>query len=377
MKLSEIRKRFRKVSQFLPKMLGHILWLSSWEKTKEIREKILKAFQHSGRGFPNSLGEGVALRPAIIQGHRAANRAPDFFLLLSTVGHFGNLAIQLANAVALARLGGSETVFFDSSALGFGRWRPEPRAFDIRSLQGHIGLNVDLKELAYEDIRRFKEPSLLWRSNAMKGQEVFLDLRSQDAEVLRSSLVEALGSPEIPTRSDKTATIHLRSGDIFGPNPHPRYGQPPWAFYKKILEESGPWDEIRLVAEDASNPVETKIKEWAQYRGVPLIHTGRSFRSAIEEIATSSTLLTSNSTFLPSITFLYPRARNIYLFESRPHAMLVASGGTLIGVRDRRGLYREQVFRRNWKNSPAQRRLMLGYPEVNLEFTGLQGVCER
>lgn len=367
MRFRELRKRIRKLYAFLPQVIAHRLWLNSPFRTNAIREKILREFQESGRGFPNSLGEGAALQPVVFGTGRRQGTA-RFFVLLSTVGHFGNLTIQLANSVALARLAGSETVFFSDSALGQGRWRPELRAFDIRALRGEIGVNLDLREITSDDVQNFNGGDTLWKCNAMKDQEVFLDLKSEDAKLLRSSIVNALGPLTIPRRSETTATIHLRSGDIFGHNPHPRYGQPPWSFYESVLEQGGIWSEIRLVAEDFSNPVHSRISDWAQSRGIPVVNSGATFISAVEEIASASNLLASNSTFLPAVTFLFPHSRTTYFFGTKPHRMMTASAGTLIGVKDTRGIYHEQVLRRNWINSDGQRNLMMSYPAANLEF---------
>ena len=48
-----------------------------------------------------------------------------------------------------------------------------------------------------------------------------------------------------------TLFIHVRSGDIFGQNPHPGYVQPPLCYYRNVM---GDYDKVVAVCEDDKNP---------------------------------------------------------------------------------------------------------------------------
>jgi hypothetical protein len=50
---------------------------------------------------------------------------------------------------------------------------------------------------------------------------------------------------------ENTLFIHVRSGDIFEPNPHPGYVQPPLCYYSRVI---GDFDNVVAVCEDDKNP---------------------------------------------------------------------------------------------------------------------------
>ena len=59
------------------------------------------------------------------------------------------------------------------------------------------------------------------------------------------------------TKWDDTLVIHIRGGDCFKPppkKPHPKYTQPPFAFYKKILREHHyKYRQVLIVTENDNN----------------------------------------------------------------------------------------------------------------------------
>ncbi len=52
-------------------------------------------------------------------------------------------------------------------------------------------------------------------------------------------------------KPDDTLYIHVRSGDIFEPNPHRGYVQPPLCYYRNVI---GDYDKVVAVCEDDKNP---------------------------------------------------------------------------------------------------------------------------
>ena len=58
---------------------------------------------------------------------------------------------------------------------------------------------------------------------------------------------------------ENTLFIHVRSGDIFGPNPHPGYVQPPLCYYSRVL---GDFDKVVAVCEDDLNPCVKYLKSF-------------------------------------------------------------------------------------------------------------------
>jgi hypothetical protein len=61
--------------------------------------------------------------------------------------------------------------------------------------------------------------------------------------------------------TESTLVIHIRSGDIFNPGCHSFYVQPPFAFYKKIIDEHS-FDRIHIITEpDKRNPCIQMIQD--------------------------------------------------------------------------------------------------------------------
>ena len=58
---------------------------------------------------------------------------------------------------------------------------------------------------------------------------------------------------DVPKAQDNDLHIHIRSGDIFGKNPHKGYILPPLSFYTQIIDTHN-FEKIRIVAEDNKNP---------------------------------------------------------------------------------------------------------------------------
>lgn len=57
--------------------------------------------------------------------------------------------------------------------------------------------------------------------------------------------------PSLTYSPENTLFIHIRSGDIFGQNPHPGYVQPPLCYYTNVI---GDYEKVVAVCEDDKNP---------------------------------------------------------------------------------------------------------------------------
>jgi hypothetical protein len=202
----------------------------------------------------------------------------------------------------------------------------------------------------------------LWRTYAINGPYPAFSAFDELASNARSALAGAiLGDSTQPKTNARALTIHLRSGDIFGNNPHPSYGQPPLAHYLAVLE-SDTWDEIILVAEDHANPCYRGIVEWCTTHRVLCRDSGASVNESIKEISRASNLVVGTGTFAPSIVYLAQSPVRVFTFGEEVHPFLADPSTTVTRIRDTRGTYTHKILSDNWANTHEQRELMVNYP---------------
>lgn len=160
--------------------------------------------------------------------------------------------------------------------------------------------------------------------------------------------------------------IHLRSGDIFVQKPHRRYGQPPLAFYKKIIELQS-WNSISIVFENKLNVVIEPLIDFSMSVCNDVRQISSDIKSDIEYLLRAKVLIASRGTFCKAIVALSKNISEVYYFENffntggNPHV-------NCIKVFDEQGLYLSEVLSCNWQNTDFQRNLMLNYPTSALKF---------
>ena len=362
----EISRLLGRLKSFLPLELGGSLWFYSPSQTKRIQAIVSDQFSTVTAGFPNSLALGSAYVRLGARPH-ATRESLDFAVVIDDVGHLGNRLIRVGNAILLAQLGRTSKVFY----------RPLPQAPKAHHRPtSHSRLpessGFESKEFGLYPVQRRASAglegrktldgvSVLWNTLAMQGVKTFLlDSESQAFGQLAAYLRETLDVRPTRKAGTNTLTIHLRSGDIFGRRPHPAYGQPPWIFYKAILD-SASWKTVILVQEDDANPVGELISEWCSTKRISLTVTGKVFSEAVEAVAGATNLVLSRGTFLAAIAALFPKPRHIYVFGKNPPEPWFNPDDKLTAVVDKRGLYEDVIFGRNWRNLEWQRRLMKSY----------------
>ena len=143
-----------------------------------------------------------------------------------------------------------------------------------------------------------------------------------------------------------TIVIHIRSGDIFGNNPHKGYVQPPFSYYQYIIEKHNPEKIIIVTEQDKRNPCINKIK--TTYNDICEIQSN-SLTKDFEIMLSAKTFITANSTLSEMISLL---SKNIEILYT--HRKI--------------GIYKDIIhhnlsFRNyiegDWKKTPKQLILML------------------
>lgn len=158
--------------------------------------------------------------------------------------------------------------------------------------------------------------------------------------------------PKSDTYSEKDLIIHIRSGDIFGPEPHPIYAQPPLDFYKKVIE-SNDYTRIILVAEDKGNPCVDALLNLYEDRTE---YKQQSLEEDIEIILNAKHIVSSFGTFIPTLSVMSNNMLKVYTmfgfneYKATPSIQLV-----YYDYKD----YRNSIL--PWKNTEEQRKIMLEY----------------
>ncbi len=253
-------------------------------------------------------------------------------------GRLGNNCIQLSNAVYLAQ------------ELGIRHVKHPPHKLfrnQIIDTGAEFGSHPGLSG------RFFYGKSLLQHAPAMsvhRRKRIFL-------ETLRPEIV--LRKPAGPqmeslVRDDSTLVIHVRSGDVFGPNPHPGYVQPPLWYYRTIIENRA-WKSILLVCQDSLNPVINRL--CADY---PIIRINSSTLDTDFSILCSArNLVGSHGTFTHAAFYFSSNIGRYWI----PGSMKRAAADFALAFPEQVSVVKCPGYIKvgEWMNSPEQRNIMLKY----------------
>lgn len=124
--------------------------------------------------------------------------------------------------------------------------------------------------------------------------------------------------PKMNFKPDDTVTpdmlvIHIRSGDIFVV-PHPNYVQPPFSFYKYIIDKYG-YKKVRIISEkDLSNPSIKKIVD--EYsdpkKGVNVSIQSKTLDDDVNSILSAKNLVVGVGSFGHILSLLSPSIKVLY-----------------------------------------------------------------
>ena len=107
----------------------------------------------------------------------------------------------------------------------------------------------------------------------------------------------------------KMLVIHIRSGDIFNKiKPHPRYAQPPFHFYKKIIDDFG-FKNILIVTEpDMKNPCIELIKKEYPHT----IIQSSTLENDIHTLLNAQYLIVGNGTFSSVLSMISKNIKIVF-----------------------------------------------------------------
>jgi hypothetical protein len=307
-----------------------------------------------GRGLLPWQRDSYAILPSI---ELSAGPSDGGIEAIEMIGNlrFGNSFISLVQALTVAQILGVNHVSCSHQSVKF---------------SGRIGNIMVTKEAAPTRNRLsgiFFYPQLLnpllsraavtdwWESPFASNPEVFALYGIELSH-------EPLGENDL--------VIHLRSGDVFkSGNPHPSYGQPPLAFYKKVVQHRD-WRKVVLVYEDEANPVIRGLKGYLTSKKVPYVVSSEDPAADVNLCLRGRHLVMSVGTFLWPVVAASTNVESIYVFKrSLPWDLKSPEFGTTrckaFLVSDKVGIYRRLVLRK-WRNSRFQRLLLSWYPTWGL-----------
>ena len=178
--------------------------------------------------------------------------------------------------------------------------------------------------------------------------------------------------PGLETREDVTSNdlvIHVRSGDIYYRERVGNWGQPPAAYYEKIIREE-PWSRVFVVCEDNESPVLLPIAALCESLRIEHFFQSATLAEDLALLASATNLVVGRGTFAPAIVLLNMALEKVFFFEDRFDSKFVDPSTELVRVVDEQGTYRESVLQGGWVNSEEQRKLMVSYPTSALGFEG-------
>jgi len=178
--------------------------------------------------------------------------------------------------------------------------------------------------------------------------------------------------PGLETREDITGNdlvIHVRSGDIYFRERVGNWGQPPVAYYEKIIREEQ-WSRVFVVCEDNESPVLLPIAALCDSLGIEHFFQSGTLAEDLALLASATNLVVGRGTFAPAIVLLNMALEKVFFFEDRFDSKFVDPSTELVRVVDEQGTYRESVLQGGWVNSEEQRKLMVSYPTSALGFEG-------
>jgi len=176
-------------------------------------------------------------------------------------------------------------------------------------------------------------------------------------DLIRNEIIKNLNKVNV---DKEDLYIHIRSGDIFI-FAHSPYAQPPFCFYKKILNNFK-FNKVYLIAQDKNNPIIEKIL--SEFN---VIYKQNDLKDDISYLINAYNIVTSISSFSISIIQLnynleklfdyniYKMSEKIYHYH---YDLYQFPHHNFINYRmEPSSHYNKTMF--NWKNNKKQRKLMM------------------
>ena len=264
------------------------------------------------------------------------------FILSGYYGRLGNNLIQISNLIHLAKVTESLAIFKPHSLININK-------FDFRNKKN---------ENCHETISNkfyYKSECLGILPNNNKKHEIFQEY-----------IYDLLVKKKLNPFDENTLVIHLRSGDIFMHKPNISYLQPPFSYYKFIINKFQPKKIILVTEKDMKNPCIKKI--YQEYQGKCQIQS----KSLIDDIYTmlsAQVFVTSNSSLSEMLSLLSKNLKILFTFNQQG----IYSGLKYLDLGFKNYIeFKPYIDGQrgdgNWKCSPEQLKLMITHSINDIEI---------
>jgi hypothetical protein len=123
-----------------------------------------------------------------------------------------------------------------------------------------------------------------------------------------------------PCAFDEALVIHMRSEDIFGGRVGSMvdlYVQPPFVFYKKVIESTCYNKVVVVSSPDFNNPCIPMIRDLCNTKNIDILLVSTSVKDDFELISNCCNLVLSTSTFAFYAAMLNKKLSNLYVFKTQ------------------------------------------------------------
>lgn len=283
-------------------------------------------------------------------------------VLIIQQGRFGNSFQQVTNAIRFASAMQIERIFI------------EPNEWLERQALLGSGLQIthlSRSERLPQEVKQLFVGRFLWREEISFANTVVPEC------TIGHLLSEHLSvRPDESLRKPNVLVVHLRGGDVYSKKPAKDYGQPPIGFYQRIISDYD-WARVHIVHEDNQPVVLGPLLSWCQGRVRTVTHQSGDLRSDLGALLGASNLVVSNGSFGRAACHLNPRLARVFRMEGTYDLGRLDEKVLEISIEDSRRDYVEAVLSLNWKNSSAQRALMVNYSAENFEIKDLGNSASR
>ena len=270
------------------------------------------------------------------------------FVLSLKPGRLGNTLISIANMLYLAEKTASEA-----------RFPVKQSALDVLLENKNVPTLYDFRQK--RNVDECNKVVIVDNFLLSANRSVFLGVSmSQISIAERTRLLRSYFQPHVQIKNKpslpNSLVVHIRSGDIMrGKGVNPGYVQPPLAFYQKIIIENN-FTSVIVVCENRDNPTVNALERWSN---LVTVSTG-NIHEDVAIILGASHLVLAYGTFSWTLALISDALRHLYV-PCMNHCFL-ASKCDEVPIAATCYMFPDFTPAGSWKNTKAQRALMLSYP---------------
>lgn len=241
-------------------------------------------------------------------------------------GRLGNNIIQLSNIIDIAIEYKHNIIFKNTSHY----------LFDISVIENYFKKYNNSEKITDGHVGAF-----FYHTKLPYPKDIYTKHIEERNKILKNALL----INNIKQLPENFLVIHIRSGDIFGQNPHTMYIPPPLSYYTKEINKHK-YEKIIIICEDKINPIVNKLLEL--YKNS--VYNKNTLEEDIRIILGAKNIISSVGTFIRSLMLL---SDNIESYI-KPNNEVICS----------MDCFNEEDYNKimkPWRNTQTQRDYMLTY----------------